>query len=140
MVSVFPFGNDRFIRLREMFWLTMFREAAEAGQPIIFTFAPEGTVAPDFPDVARKTVREFGGEFIAIRLTLPVDEQERRIVNADRSKLGKLRSVDLLRQLRKQFVLCEAAMPPAALTVDTSLVEPTEAARLIAITLGLRST
>lgn len=59
------------------------------------------SIAPDFPDVARKTVGEFGEEFIAIRLTLPVDEQEHRIVNADRSKFGKLRSVDLLCQLRQ---------------------------------------
>lgn len=132
VASVFPFGSDRFIRLREMFWLTMFREAAEAGQSIIFTFAPEATVSPDFPEVAAKTVGDFGGELIAIRLTLPVDEQERRIANADRGKFGKLRSLELLRQLRQQFIVCEAAMPPPALTIDTSLVEPADAARLIA--------
>jgi hypothetical protein len=87
--SVFPFGSDRFIRLREVFWLAMFREAAEAGQSIIFTFAPEATVAPDFPHRARKTIEAFGGELIIVRLTLPVDEQERRIGNAGRSEFGK---------------------------------------------------
>jgi hypothetical protein len=132
VASVFPFGSDRFIRLREMFWLTMFREAAETGQSIIFTFAPEATVSPDLPEGAAKTVGDFGGELIAIRLTLPVDEQERRIANADRGKFGKLRSLELLRQLRQQFIVCEAAMPPPALTIDTSLVEPADAARLIA--------
>jgi hypothetical protein len=124
VASVFPFGSDRFIRLREMFRLTMFREAAEAGQSIIFTFAPEATVAPDFPDLARKTVEHFGGELIAIRLTLPVDEQERRVANADRSKFGKLHSVELLRQLRQQFIVCEAAMPPAAMWEKLSSVRP----------------
>ncbi len=138
VASVFPFGSDRFIRLREMFWLTMFREAAEAGQSIIFTFAPEATVAADFPDVAAKTVGDFGGEIIAIRLTLPVDEQERRIANTDRGKFSKLRSLEHLRQLRQQFIACEAAMPPPALTIDTSVVEPADAARLIARTLGLQ--
>jgi hypothetical protein len=138
VASVFPFGSDRFIRLRQLFWLTIFREAAEAGQSIIFTFAPEATVAPDFPDLAKKTVGDFGGELSAIRLTLPVNEQERRIANADRSKFGKLRSVELLRQLRRQFIACEEAMPPAVLTIDTSLVKPTDAAQLIARTLGLR--
>ena len=35
-----------------MFWLTMFREAAEADQSIIFTFAPEAGMAP--ADVCRR--------------------------------------------------------------------------------------
>lgn len=135
--SVFPFGSDRFIRLREVFWLAMFREAAEAGQSIIFTFAPEATVAPDFPHRARKTIEAFGGELIIVRLTLPVDEQERRIGNAGRSEFGKLRSVELLRQLRAQFIVCETAMPSAALTIDTSHVEPITAAHMIASTFGL---
>jgi hypothetical protein len=138
VASVFAFGTERFIRLREIFWLTMFREAAEAGQSIIFTIAPEATVAPDFPDRARKTVADFGGELFAVRLTLPVDEQERRIANADRASFRKLRSVELLRQLRPQLIASETAMPPAALTIDTSLVEPIGAARLIAGILGLQ--
>lgn len=48
--AVFPFGSDRFIRPRETFSLTMFREEAEASRSIIFTFAPEATVAHDFPE------------------------------------------------------------------------------------------
>jgi hypothetical protein len=50
---------------------------------------------------------------------------------------GKLRSLDLLRQLRDQFAACEAAMPPPALTIDTGQVAPEEAARMIAAALGL---
>jgi hypothetical protein len=137
VASVFPFGSGRFIRIRETFWMTIFREAAEAGQSIIFTFAPEATVAPDFPDRTRIAIEPFGGEVVFVRLTLPTDEQERRIANASRAEFGKLRSLDLLRQLRDQFVACEAAMPPAALTIDTALTEPIAAARLIAGRLGL---
>jgi hypothetical protein len=107
-----------------MFWLAMFREAAETGGSIIFTFTPDATVGPDFLDLARKTVEDIGGEYIAIRFTRSLDQQERRIANADRSNSGKLRSVVLLCELRQQFIECAAAMPSAALTVDTSLVEP----------------
>jgi len=46
----FPFGSKEFIRLRERFWLETISTAAEAGQSLIFTFAPEPTVADDFPD------------------------------------------------------------------------------------------
>jgi hypothetical protein len=45
---------------------------------------------------------------------------------------GKLRSLELLRQLRDQFMASEAAMPPAALTIDTGTTKPTAASRLIA--------
>jgi hypothetical protein len=31
--AVFPFGSERFVKLREQFCLSMFREAADAGAP-----------------------------------------------------------------------------------------------------------
>jgi hypothetical protein len=131
VASVFPFGSERFIRLRETFWLTMFREAGEARQSLIFTFCPEATVAPDFPGRVGSTIETVGGELLLVRLTLTTEEQERRIGNDDRLGFGKLRSVDLLRRIRSQLSACEAAMPQAALTIDTALIEPAIAARMI---------
>jgi hypothetical protein len=139
VASVFPFGSERFVRLREQFWLAMFCEAAEAGRSIIFTFAPEASVAPDFPDRARDRVEAAGGETIFVRLILSREEQERRIGNAGRAEFGKLRSLDLLRQLRSQFAACEAAMPPAALTIDTGMTDPATASRMIADRFNLRA-
>jgi hypothetical protein len=52
VAAVFPFGTEAFSRLREQFWLTVFDEAARQDRSLIFTFAPEPTVAPDFPDRA----------------------------------------------------------------------------------------
>ncbi len=136
--SIFSFASDRFIRLRETFWLMMFREAGEAGQSIVFTFCPEPTVAADFPDRVRKTIEGAGGELLLVRLTLPTAEQERRIGNADRGEFGKLRSLDLLRQIRGALSECEAAMPASALTIDTALVEPHTAAEMIASVFSLQ--
>ena len=132
VAAVFPFGSERFVKLREQFWLAMFHEAAEAGHSLIFTFAPEASVAPDFPDRARQAVEAAGGEIIFVRLTLSRDEQERRIGNPDRAAFGKLRSLDVLRELQDQFTASEAAMPPAAFTIDTGATKPTAASRLIA--------
>ena len=132
VAAVFPFGSDQFVKLREQFWLAMFHEAAEAGRSLIFTFAPEASVAPDFSDRAGQAVEAAGGEIIFVRLTLSHDEQERRIGNHDRVAFGKLRSVDPLRELRHQFTASEAAMPPAAFTIDTGAIKPTAASRLIA--------
>jgi chloramphenicol 3-O-phosphotransferase len=137
VAAVFPFGSEQFIRLRESFWLTMFREAAKAQTSIIFTFAPEATVPPDFPARVTTDVGAFGGEVDFVSLTLPREEQERRIANASRGEFGKLRSLELLRQLKDQFTAAEAAMPNPALTIDTSAVAPNEAAQQIAATLHL---
>ena len=137
VASVFAFGSERFIRLRELFWLTMLREAAEAGRSTIFTFAPEASVPAGFPDRARRQIESAGGQVQFVRLVLSPEQQERRISNADRGEFGKLRSLELLRQLRRQFVECEADMPVPALTIDTALVPPAAAAREIADRLHL---
>jgi hypothetical protein len=137
VASVFPFGSERFVKLREQFWLTMLREASEADRSTIFTFAPEPSVVPGFPERVRDAVVSVGGTVCFIRLTVPADEQERRIVNPGRAEFGKLLSVDLLRDLRADFAACEAAMPAATLTIDTSAVQPRAAARMIAEALEL---
>jgi len=130
--SVFPFGSEPFVRLREEFWLTVFREAVEADLSLIFTFAPEGTVAPDFAERVNDTVEASGGQVLFVRLTVPREEQERRIGNIDRGDFGKLRSLELLQRLREQFDACEAGMPGPDLEIDTASARPPAAARTIA--------
>lgn len=132
VAAVFPFGSPEFVRLRERFWLETFEAAMRAGRSLIFTFAPEGTVAADFPARVEALVRSLGGEVVFVALTLDPAEQERRIANASRSEFGKLTSLDLLRQLRGDFDTAMAAMPAPALTVATDPTPPEEAAERIA--------
>lgn len=40
VATVFPYGSEAFVRLRELFWLETISAAAEAGRSLIFTFAP----------------------------------------------------------------------------------------------------
>lgn len=137
VAAVFPFGGERFVRLREVFWLTVLREAAEAGRSTVFTFAPEPTVSPTFPERVRQVVNAAGGQTFFARLTVDPETQEKRLADAGRARFGKLRSVELLRELRSQYVACEAAMPAPVLSVDTGLVTPPQAARALAEALGL---
>ncbi|MBL8835053.1 MAG: shikimate kinase [Alphaproteobacteria bacterium] len=137
VAAVFPFGSAPFVRLREQFWLATMREAALHGRSTIFTFAPEPTVAGDFPGRARRAVLEAGGVVAFVRLAVSAAAQELRLVDEGRAAFGKLRSLDLLRQLRPQLAACEAAMPEPALTIDTDRMEPPAAARAIAAALGL---
>lgn len=135
---LFPFGSEPFIRLREGFWLQAFTEAARAGQSLIFTFAPEATVAPDFPDRVRAAIEPFGGAVVFVALTVSREEQERRIGNASRSEFGKLTSLELLRDLRESFDASMASMPAAELSIDTEAVDPVGAAARIAAYLSAR--
>lgn len=132
VAAVFPFGTEPFVRLREELWLRVMREASQAGRSIIFTFAPEPTVTTGFPDRIRAVVEEAGGEAIFVRLAVSVAEQERRLTKPSRAEFGKLTSVEILRELRDQYAACELAMPVPALTIDTEISKPVEAARHIA--------
>lgn len=131
VAALFPFGSEPFVRLRERFWLDALGEAAIAGQSTIFTFAPEPSVLAGFTDRLVARVAAGGGSVTFVRLTVSAIEQERRIVSASRGQFGKLRSVDLLRALRDQFVQCEAEMPEPAMTIDTETVSPEAAAEVI---------
>lgn len=135
-LALFPFGSEAFTRLRERLWMESFREAAEAGRSLIFTFAPEGSVAADFPQRVAEMVEAAGGEVIFVALTLSDAEQERRLDAPSRAAFGKLTSVDLLRELKPQFDACLAAMPAPALSIDTEISPPDAAAERIARLLG----
>ena len=130
--AVFEFGSAPFVQLREEFWLRVFDEAAKADRSLIFTFAPEGTVAPDFAARVRTLVEARGGSVVVVRLSVSPAEQERRIANADRGAHGKLRSLELLRELRAQLDACEAAMPRPDIEIDTEKLDPASAAQRIA--------
>jgi hypothetical protein len=132
VMAVFPFGSPSFVVLREEFWLRVIAAAASENRSLIFTYLPEASVAPDFPHRAAQLVADHGGECVFVRLALSLDRQLERIANADRAKFGKLRDPQLLRELHAQFEQCEARMPPAAITIDTAKVTPSEAAAEIA--------
>jgi deoxyadenosine/deoxycytidine kinase len=130
--AVFPFGTEAFSRLREQFWMTVFDEAARQNRSLIFTFAPEPTVARDFPNRARALIEGNGGRIIFVALDLPYEEQERRLVDKGRAAFKKMRDPSLLRTLRPQFDACMASMPQPALTLDVGNLTPLESAEAIA--------
>ena len=140
LLEKYEFGDPEFVRLREAMWMTVFETAARSGQSLIFTFAPEPTVAPDFPARVVSVISDAGGEVKFVRLVLSDDEQERRIANDSRKQFRKLVSLDLLRQMRSSFRHCETGMPPADLVIDSELDDPQTASRRIAAAFGLSAT
>lgn len=139
VASVFPFGTEQFVRLRESMWLDMMRAAADAERSLIFTFAPEPSVAEGFPQRASDVVKAAGGSTKFVQLSVPVAEQEKRLTAPSRAEFGKLQSLSLLRELRAQFAASERSMPEPQVAIDTSVLAPAAAARTIveALTLPL---
>ncbi|GAB3925325.1 hypothetical protein GCM10027613_38040 [Microlunatus endophyticus] len=62
LTTVFPFGSEPFVRLREQIWLSVITDAARIGRSLIFTFAPESTVPFGFPHRLRDAVESQGAE------------------------------------------------------------------------------
>jgi chloramphenicol 3-O-phosphotransferase len=119
----------------------MFGAAAKADRSLLFTFAPEPTVSLDFPERVRTLVEDVGGEVAFVGLTVPPAEQERRLADPSRREFAKLRSVELLRELQAKadFDEAQVAMPEPRLVLDTAVMTPPEAARLVVERLGLNS-
>lgn len=135
VAAVFPFGTENFMRLREQFWMDMFEAAASEDNSLIFTFQPENSVDPNFPNRVRETVEKAGGKVTFVHLHLSQAGQMQRIANEDRAKFGKLRDVEILKANLDQFEACTKAMPPADLTIETEQMSAYEAAELIVETI-----
>ncbi len=132
VAAVFPFGSASFLRLREQFWLEIIGEAARTGQSLIFTFAPEPTVASNFPQRAQSIVESHGGKVVFIGLRVSQQEQESRLLSESRASFGKLRDLDLLRQLRPQLDACMLSMPHPDIDLNVDSLSPEESALQIA--------
>jgi chloramphenicol 3-O-phosphotransferase len=138
LLSVFEFGSRPFVELREEIWLSVFREACRNGLPgLIFTFAPEATVTPEFVANAQRVVADGGGEVEFVELVCPMEELKRRMDSASRRSHQKLTSVELFEQLHRDGSFDALAMPTPRLTIDTSVFAPGDAAREIALRLEL---
>ena len=138
LLSSFEFGSAQFIRLREKIWLGVFRETAKAQVPgLIFTFNPEKTVRPEFVVQTVETVVSQGGQVDFVELVCPLDELRRRMASESRLKYRKLSSLDLFDKLVQEGQFDTAHMPRAAVTIDTSITTPAEAAEQIRTALGL---
>jgi chloramphenicol 3-O-phosphotransferase len=129
LTTVFPFGSEPFVRLREDFWLQVFTDAARTARSFTFTFAPEATVHPGFPARARARVESSGGRICFVRLVVSEEEQERRISNEDRKQFHKLTDRSTLRRLRNDRRGIE--QPPVDLEINTDTTTVEESAALI---------
>jgi hypothetical protein len=139
LLSVFDFGTPPFVVLREQIWLSVFESACRGQLPgLIFTFAPETTVRPEFIPQAVEAITRDGGAIHFVELTCPLQELKQRIENPSRARYQKLASLSLFEQLHAEGAFEAFHMPEPSISIDTSLHTPAEAAVIIARNLELR--
>lgn len=137
LLAVFPFGSDAFVKLRETMWMDVFREAAAGGRSLIFTFHPEASVAPDFPERVVALVEQAGGRVDFVALTCAREIVEARLDAPSRQASGKLSSVALYRELAATGAFAYPALPAARVAIDSGAMLPAEAAERIRAALSL---
>lgn len=135
LTTLFEFGSEPFVRLRERIWLDVIADAARIGRSTIFTFTPEATVPLGFPDRLRHTVDDHGGRLRSIALQVSPEVQEARIGDVGRSEFGKLTDVAVLRSLRRDGPMAE--QPAADLVIDTEHSDPETSAETVINTFAL---
>ena len=128
--SLFDFGTEPFVLLREQIWLATFAAAARNNVSLIFTFAPERTVPDSFIQDTLDVVGGAGGKVIFVGLTCEEDEQERRMEDASRKNVGKLSSIDEYRSLKDAGAFRVPTLP-SEISLDTTSQSPADTARLI---------
>ena len=128
--SLFTFGSEPFIHLREQVWLAAFAEAARNNVSLVFTFNPERTVRERFIQEAVDIVEAAGGQVVFVELTCAEEELERRMEDASRKEFGKLTSLEQYRSLKESGAF-EFPKLPDGLTLDTSSRSATKTAESI---------
>ena len=137
--SLFEFGSQPFVELREKVWLATFSQAVAAGlDGLIFTFAYDRTVRGGFIDEVRKIVEGAGGEVLFVELSCAAEELERRVADPSRKRFGKLISVEQFRELSESGAFLDPGIPAGRLVVETTELPARDAAQRIADGLGLR--
>ncbi|HVF43717.1 MAG TPA: AAA family ATPase [Pyrinomonadaceae bacterium] len=129
--SVFDFGTKPFGKVVGGIRALVIEEAARAGVSLVFTFVyarPEDT---PFVERVCGLVESQGGRALLVRLSCEREELERRLPHADRARVGKMASLDTLREVAARYDIFSPVPGRAGLEVDNTNLAPDEVARLI---------
>lgn len=100
-LSLFEFGSDEFIALREEIWISVFSKASKAKKSFIFTFNPENTVDPELIKKLEECYSSTGGSFFYVELLCSDNEILNRLNNDSRKKFGKLTDGNLFKKIKE---------------------------------------
>ena len=127
------FGTPGFVRRRDELWRKhLSAAAASGGTSVIFTFNPENTVPPGFIDWIFGELPRSGVRVISVQLRASEAAIEARLATSQRQGFRKLTDLQLYRELRATGTFNSPVIPRTDLQIDTEVLSPVEAARMIA--------
>jgi hypothetical protein len=129
--SVFEFGTKPFGKVIDTIRTTVFEEAARADVSLVFTFVYACPDDTPFIERVCELVESQGGRVLLVRLFCEREELERRLPHPERSRAGKLASLDMLREVTSRYDIFSPVPGRAGLEVDNTELAPGEVARLI---------
>jgi predicted kinase len=129
--AVFDFGTPPFGRLVGMIRAAVFEEAARAGVSLVFTFLYARPQDTPFVERVCELVKGSGGRVLLVRLFCDRDELGRRLTHPERGRVGKMASLDTLREVASRYDIFSPVPGRESLEIDNTARAPEEVARLI---------
>lgn len=114
-------------------------DAISEGSDLIFTFCPENTVDPSFATELVDSVTSNGGTVSFVQITCPDEVLVARMGSESRRKHLKLWAGEDYLKFKAEGSFDTAPLPTPTVVIDSSLIQPKEAAQTIAFALGLSS-
>jgi DNA polymerase III delta prime subunit len=129
--SVFDFGTKPFGRVVDKIRFAVFEEAAREGVSLIFTFVYARPGDTPFVERVCETVESHGGRVCLVRLICDREVLEQRLPHPERARVGKMASLDLLREVAGRYDIFSPVPARESLSVDNTALAPAEVAELI---------
>ena len=130
-LEVFPMGSEPFNRIVEELRISIFREAVSQSVDLIFTFVYALRIDDSFIREMMETVSNGGGKITFVRVQCPRDILLKRIGNESRKEHNKLMNRERLEELLLFREIEELIPFVESLSVDTSVLSPSQCAERI---------
>jgi Holliday junction resolvasome RuvABC ATP-dependent DNA helicase subunit len=130
--SLFDFGSKPFVELRERLWIELLTRAADEDvKGVIFTLAFDRTLSPDLLTQLAAAGREHDVTLSFVELSCAADELDRRMVEPERRRFGKLASAERYRELALAGAFVRPCLPLETMQLDTTALSVAESAERI---------
>jgi hypothetical protein len=124
VLPVFEFGTPPFHRLVGLFRRELIAAAAEEGLDVVCTFV----FASGEEDIVAELVAPYEGRVTFVQLVASPAELRRRVVSDSRRAHGKIRDVETLDAILRDYDCFEVIAGRETLTLDMELLTADEAA------------
>ena len=131
ITPVFDFGTQPFWKLVHLFRVEAIREAARAGQNLIYTFCYAKGSDDAHVEEVTKAVEENGGEICFVLLTCDKAVIEKRVLEEARKRYSKADNLEILHKIWEQYELFSPVNGHESLIIDNTNLSAELTARKI---------